>query len=86
MDKIIKIPLCYKVWGLAEDEEGNKDYGYIKLTIDAKKKPSNEEYKKLHKACVKLLPIKENVELIDIQEYLDNTDCDVDELELLLNY
>ncbi len=83
---MVKIPFCYKVWGLAEDEEGNKDYGYIKLAIEAKKKPNDEEYENLHNAFIKMLPIQEDVELIDIQEYLDNVDCDVDELDLLLNY
>lgn len=84
--KMIKIPFCYKVWGLSVDEEGNEDYGYIKVAIDAKEKPNNEDYEKLHRAFIKLLPIQDDVELIDIQEYLDNVDCDIEELDLLLNY
>ena len=83
---MIKIPFCYKIWGLSEDEEGNKDYGYIKVAIEAEKKPNDEEYKKLHKLLVKMLPIQENVELVDIQEYIDNVECDKDELESLLDY
>ena len=83
---MIKIPFCYKLWGLAEDDEGNDCYGYIKIVIDAEKKPDEERYNQLHKIFINLLPAKEDVELIDIQEYLDNVDCDIEELDLLLNY
>lgn len=83
---MIKIPFCYKVWGIAEDEEGNDGYGYVKITIDANRAITDKEYKKIQKTLVNLLPFDDDAIAIDIQEYLDNTECDAEELDLLLNY
>ena len=83
---MIKVPFCYKVWGLSVDEEGNEDYGYVRVNLEAKEKPDKEIYKKLHKAFSKNIPFGENVELIDVEEYIKNQDLTEEEIQLLMEY
>lgn len=82
---MIKIPFCFKVKDLCVDEEGNKDYGYMKITLDGNKKLSDEDYNKIHKKIALNFEIEE-IEPVSIEEYINECECEKEELEILENY
>lgn len=78
-DKLMcKVDFCYKVFGLCEDENGNKDYGYIKISFDLRKDLSEEMYNELHPKLIKLINPKliesDDIVLISLDEYIRETE------------
>ncbi|WP_418427934.1 hypothetical protein [Anaerotruncus massiliensis (ex Liu et al. 2021)] len=66
--------VCARIWGLAQNEAGEKDYGYIKLDGMA---VSNESI--VVRAIAQMLNISEaDVTLISEEEYRDSTEEAID--------
>lgn len=84
---MIKMPFCYKVWGLAQDEKGNKDYAYIKMGFEVENIPDIETYEKLHKHLASKTGFEEDiVKLISVEEYIENIECEENELKELKEF